>query len=240
MEDEKIIDDIKKFGWSIILIEATEYLPSFGYTVGLWGNFGHPELISFGFTTETLHSILNIGGELVKEGRHLEVNKDYDDFFENVTAQFVHVDGNNLRDYFGYAIWFYGTTDFQALQLVWNDRDNKYPWEKDFEKEFIYRQPLLDRNADFKFREEKKLAVFTTRQWLKGDKPIVRVVHEDDGSWQFLTGNQLPEDIRIVALEEIALNDPTVNEVFNLDYGKAADRECVGGKWIRSNVTDQE
>jgi hypothetical protein len=36
-----------------------------------------------------------------------------------------------------------------------------------FDEEFIYRQPLLDRNADFKFREADNLAVFTTRQWIE-------------------------------------------------------------------------
>jgi hypothetical protein len=73
-----------------------------------------------------------------------------------------------------------------ASQLVWTDRNGNYPWDKDYEEEFIYRQPLLDRNANFKFREAKNVAVFTTRQWLDEKKPILRVVHDADGDWQFL------------------------------------------------------
>jgi hypothetical protein len=240
MEDNKLIEDIEKYGWTVILIEATEYLPSFAYTVGLWKSYNHPELISFGLTTKTLHSILNVGGELVRDGYQLQVGSDYDDFFKNGIAQFIQVDPRSLRDYYGYAIWFNKTSDFPALQLVWTDRNNKYPWDTDFEEEFLYRQPLLDRNADFKFREEKNLAVFTTRQWIEEKKPILRVVHDEDGDWQFLTGDQMPKDIKIVALEQMTLRDKTLNDLFNLDYGESAERSFVGDKWLRSSVQCEE
>ncbi len=125
------------------------------------------------------------------------------------------------------------------MQLVWTDRNGNYPWDKDYEEEFIYRQPLLDRNANFKFREAKNVAVFTTRQWLEEKKPILRVVHDADGDWQFLTGDQMPEDIKIVALEQMTLRDPTLNDVFNLDYREEANRNFVGDKWIRNSSKDE-
>lgn len=37
-EFEKINSDIDKYGFSVILIEATDYLPSFAYSIGLWKN----------------------------------------------------------------------------------------------------------------------------------------------------------------------------------------------------------
>jgi hypothetical protein len=239
VDDDKLLDDIKKFGWTVILIETSDYLPGFGYTVGLWKNYNHPELISFGLSTETLHAILNIGGEIVKSGTQLLKHKTYDDFFENGPAQFLNVDHANTPDYFGYAIWFNDSSDFPAMQLIWTDRNKRFPWEADFEEEFIFKQPLLDRNANFKFREKENLAVFTTRQWIELNKPILRVVHDDDGDWQFLTGDQMPEDIRIVALKELILLDKTLNDIFNLDYGESAARDNIGGKWTRTDAPDE-
>ena len=99
---------------------------------------------------------------------------------------------------------------------------------------------MLDRNAHFKYREAKNLATFTTKQWLDLNKPILRVVHEVDGDWLFLTGDQLQEDIKIVALEELILRDKTLNDVFNLDYGQAADRDRIGGQWTRSKVKNED
>jgi hypothetical protein len=50
----------------------------------------------------------------------------------------------------------------------------------------------------------------------------------------------MPEDIKIVALEELVLRDKTLNEVFDLDYGEAADRDSIGGQWKRSKVENEE
>ena len=239
-DDSKTTSDIEKYGLSVIIIEATAYLPSFAYSIGLWQKFKHPEIICFGLTTKTLGALINDVADLVKEGQTIETNKTYNDFFENGKTEFIKVDSRNLSDYFGTAIDFYDTKVFPALQFVWTDRNNKFPWETDFEEEFIYRQPLLDRNADFKFREVKNLATFTTRQWIEQHKPILRVIHDTDGDWQFLTGDQMPDDIKIVALEQLVLRDKTLNEVFNLEYGEEAEREVLGGHWTRSKGEHDE
>jgi hypothetical protein len=239
--EEKLSSEIDEFGWKVILLEATDYLPSFAYTIGLWHNYNHPELISFGLTTKTLADILNIGGDLVKSGQVISIGKTYDDFFENSKTEFIKVDSGNIPDYFGYAInSFYGANSFSALQLVWTDRKDNFPWNIKYEEEFKFKQPLLDRNAEFKFREEKNLAIFTTRQWLDLNKPILRVVHDEDGDWQFLTGDQMPEDAKVVCLEEMVLRDKTLNEVFDLDYGEQAERESIGGQWFRMDVEYDE
>jgi hypothetical protein len=107
--------------------------------------------------------------------------------------------------------------------------------EENFEEEFLYQQPLLDRNVEFKFNEDKHLSIFTTRQWLEEHKPILRVVHDHDGDWQFLTGDQIPEDIRVVSLSEIVRSDQTLNEVFDLEYGEVAERALIGEEWERDH-----
>jgi hypothetical protein len=238
--DHKINEDVRNYGWSVIMIEATEYLPSFAYTIGLWKNYNHPEIIVFGLTVKTLHEVLNIAAENIKNGKVYQTNTNCSDFFNEGYSQLICVDPRNIRDYFGYAIWFNGGPEFPARQLVWTDRKNKFPWQDGYDEEFLYRQPLLDRNADFKFREVKNLGVFTTRQWLQQNKPILHVVHDEDGDWQFLTGDQMPEDVKLVALEQMVLGDNSLNDVFNLDYGEQASRDSVTGEWKRSKAVLEE
>lgn len=43
----------------------------------------------------------------------------------------------------------------------------------------------------------------------------------------------MPDDIRIVALEQLVLQDNTLNEVFDLEYGQSVERDCLGGPWIK-------
>ena len=229
---------IDKYGLSVKLIQSTDYLPSFAYSIGLWTTYRHPEIICFGLKTKTLHAIINDVADLVKNGKSIKKNMTYYDIFENSKAEFLEVDNRNLRDYFGFAIDFYNSSDFPALQLIWTDRNNKFPWEDNFENEFLHKQPLLDRNADFKFLEANNLAVFTTMQWLDLSRPILQVVHDNNGDWQFLTDDQIPDDIRIVALKEIIDRDTTLNEVFNLEFGETAKRDFIGDSWTRSIVED--
>nr|MBP6387351.1 DUF4262 domain-containing protein [Pseudarcicella sp.] len=74
---EKLLSDIEKYGLTVILVRATDYLPSFAYTIGLWKNYKHPEIIGFGLKIETLHTVLNDIAELVKNGQTIELNKNY-------------------------------------------------------------------------------------------------------------------------------------------------------------------
>ena len=239
-DEEKTESNIEKYGLTVIVLKATDYLPAFAYSIGLWKTFKHPEIICFGLTTKTLQVLINDVAELVKQGTIINANKKYNDFLENSDTQFVNVNPSYYTHYFGTAINYYNSEQFPALQFVWTDRNNKFPWDNDFEEEFKYRQPLLDRNIDFKFREEKNLGIFTTIQWLELAKPILRVVHDEDGDWQFLTGDQIPEDIKLVALEQMTLRDKTLNEIFDLDYNEEAEREFVGAKWTRARTQDDD
>ncbi len=238
--DVQTESNIEKYGLTVIILEATEYLPAFAYSIGLWKTFKHPEIICFGLTTKNLHALINDVAELVKQGQIIATNKNYDEFFNNADTQFVNVDPSYFSNYFGTAINYYNSEKFPALQFVWTDRNNKFPWDTDYEEDFQYRQPLLDRNVDFKFREARNLGIFTTRQWIELDNPILRVVHDEDGDWQFLTGDQMPDDIKLVALEQMTLRDKTLNEIFDLDYGEEAEREFVGAEWTRAATQNED
>ncbi|WP_217643846.1 DUF4262 domain-containing protein [Pedobacter rhizosphaerae] len=228
--------NVEKFGLQVIMVNATNYSPSFAYSIGLWESYEHPEIICFGLSTELGHAIINDVAEKIKSGQKLESGKIYSEIFKSGKAIFLDVDQLNINDYFGPALEFYAGRPFNALQLVWTDRGDKFPWEESFEQDLVYTQPLLDRNADFKFPEPKNLASFTTRQWLEEHKPILQVVHEYDGDWQFLTGDQMPEDIKLVALSSLILKDNTLNQLFDLEYGQMAEREFIGGPWHRSTM----
>ena len=46
----------------------------------------------------------------------------------------------------------------------------------------------------------------------------------------------MPDDIKVVALEQLVLRDETLNEVFDLEYNEEAKREVIGGQWKRNKV----
>jgi hypothetical protein len=233
LETEKaIIDNIEKFGCHLALIEDDNYLPGFVYSIGLFKNYNHPEIICFGLKSNVMGTIINHVCDLIKKGENFAVGKLYAEFLEGYNVQFIKVNEEYYPNYLGYATWFYDKSfDFPVLQLVWPDMQNNFPWDKDFNPDFTRRQPLLDRNTDFKFYEKRNLGVYTTKQIFQGE-PILYVYHNENGDWQFhASDNPKIEDAILVCLEEIIKLDPSVNNIYHLQYGWSASRKSPEEDW---------
>ena len=179
-----------------------------------------------------MNAMLNHACELIKQGITFEPNKPYQGFLKDYEIQFLKVTESFYADYVGYAGWFYDNSfDFPLLQIVWPDKQHKFPWDNDFNPKWRFRQPLLDRNTDFKFYEERSLGVYTTKQAFEGN-PILFVYHDENGDWQFHTSSSPnPEDAKLVCLEEITKLDPTINEIYHLQCGWRAWRESPNSDW---------
>lgn len=228
---DAISNNIQQHGFHIALIESDNYLPGFAYTIGLYQTYGHPEIICFGLQPKVLGAVLSLAGNSIKEGKSLQASRLYGGFLEGYEVQFLPVREEHYPDYLGYAGWFYQGWDFPVLQLLWPDKGQLFPWEPSFNPDWKFKQPLLDRNVDFKFYEERNLGVYTTKHFLEGS-PILFVYHDEDGDWQFHTEHDSQTaDIIIVCLEEIARRDPSVNKVYYLPYGGSAWRENPDDPW---------
>ena len=235
--EKRIIDTVAKHGWQISMIESDGYNPSFAYTIGLVKTFGHPELIVFGLDTRLMDELLNIAGDLIKNGQNIQLNKDYNNFLENYNCQFIGVHKDYYSDYLGYCTWFNNGINFDVYQLVWPNKKGNFPWNKGDDERFDFRQPLLDRKVDFKYLEPDNLATYTTKYVIDLEKPILEVYHENDGDWQFLCGTTNDSnDLKVVCLREIVNLDKSVNELFNLGLGERAWRESHNDKWIREKI----
>lgn len=228
---EKIVSDIKNYGCHLICIESDGYLPSFVYSIGLFEKFNHPEIIVFGLDIDLMGLLINNIKDEIKKGHVFKTGELYADHIDGFKIQFLEVAQVNYNDYFGYAGWYYDSFNFPVLEFIWPDKENKWPWEENFNDNWKHKQPLLDRNQDFKYHEEKNLGVFTTNQFLNG-KPILHVYHDENGDWQFHTEHEpnLSES-KLMCLEEVINIDPTLNEVYFLNYGESASRDNIGGDW---------
>lgn len=84
---------------------------------------------------------------------------------------------------------------------------------------------------DWFFEDDPLTACFTTKSVL-GGAPIVRVVHDFDGDWQF-HGEDGDPDAVLVALEVIVKGDPSINQLHDLPYGWGAERNTPSTPWMR-------
>jgi len=59
---------------------------------------------------------------------------------------------------------------------------------------------------------------------------------DKEGYWFFLPLGE--PDLKLVPLEELVKADPTLNDVFDLDYGECANRKFIGGQWKREDYEE--
>jgi hypothetical protein len=92
--------------------------------------------------------------------------------------------------------------------------------------------------TDFKFKEKRNFAVFTVKQIMLENKPILFVGHnKEDGAWQFLSGDLVKaKDAMLVSLEELVAKDPTLNDIADLPKGWQASRSSIKEDWFRVQV----
>jgi hypothetical protein len=231
--EKKTVSDVEKYGFNVAQIPGDGYSPSFAYTIGLYKTYGYPELICFGLNLDLLHSVLWSGKELLDKQPIPDQSIGYPDFLGDYDVRLLTVDKAWYKYYFGYGIWFNQSWKFPALQIVWPDKQALFPWEDGFNPAWKAGQPLLERNLDFKFREKRNVAVFTTRQVLEG-LPILR-------DWQFLSDTTYElDDLKIVTLEEIVKRDPTLNDLFQLNYGWQARRLVEAADWQKEEYESEE
>jgi hypothetical protein len=134
--ERSFVAEIKEHGWFRTSVLGDDEGPGFAYTTGFWVNANQPELITFSIKQTVVH---NVFWELFRDttaGRPLPVGVRTDDVFANLPAYVFPVAKRHYPDFLGWSRWFYGGDDFPCLQIVWPDRDGRFPWEPDFDTEF--------------------------------------------------------------------------------------------------------
>ncbi len=130
--------DILEHGCQVIAVEAGPRSPDFSYSVGLFLNFLHPEILIMGLSSQSCHKAINqLCGEAAA-GRVLREGDERPDLVEVLRpVKFVPVDKQRYYDYLGYAAWFYRSLLFRSsppmepkfpvLQGLWADKNLLYP-----------------------------------------------------------------------------------------------------------------
>src|SRR5262249_44793827 len=131
---------------------------------------------------------------------------------------------------------FYRESEFPVLQCVWPDKKHVFPWEPGFDTGFFRAQRVLGPVGSWPegwpFPDPPNLAVFTTRKICEATRPILLVSRDDEGSWQFLTGEPVTaSDLLIIGLGEAFALDASLGELGNLQPGWQARRDQPGSPW---------
>jgi hypothetical protein len=123
---------VGQHGWMIQAVGASDNEPAFCYTVGL-SDYDHPEFIMFGLPFEVSAHLLNDLGERVRgavkftDGAIVEdLLKDYPVYLMEVTDPSQHLNVAHA----------YAEGPVKALQVVWPDSEQRFPWDPGYPAEY--------------------------------------------------------------------------------------------------------
>jgi hypothetical protein len=88
------------------------------------------------------------------------------------------------------------------------------------------------------FPDAPQTVVFTTRNVVEEGAPILIVTHDQgDGAWQFRpAAAPAAAEGRIVSLQEMVFNDPSLFELADLPMGWRAVRDSINSPWRRHPI----
>jgi hypothetical protein len=143
----KILSDVASQHCHVIKVLRGESNPPFAYSIGLYENFAHPEILVVGLDLDLMHRLINGMKDLISAGTRFSPGSRCSEILNNLDCEFRPVAPLHYANLFGQASWFYGGDDFPVLQCVWPDRQGRFPGERDFDLTFSDLQPTYESAA---------------------------------------------------------------------------------------------
>jgi hypothetical protein len=142
--DAKLLETLEQWGWFVTKVAGGDGEPAFAYSMGLYENFLHPELIIFGLDLDVMHRLIDDAAKRIRRGHRYEEGRRYDDLLQVYPCEFRKVDPSRHNGLVNWAIWYYQSLPFPVVQLVWPDPAGLFPWEAGFDERYRERQPTLE------------------------------------------------------------------------------------------------
>jgi hypothetical protein len=143
--DEILFRNVREHGCHLMGIAAEAQTPAYVFSIGLYLNYAHAELVLFGLDPKDACAVINAVRDRAAAGRRYVAGDVCDDLPLERKVCFVEVPLRAYEAYLGTAIWFYARLlrPFPCLQIVWPDREGRFPWEAGYDVSLKTYQPVL-------------------------------------------------------------------------------------------------
>jgi hypothetical protein len=171
--DQRVTEDVKRYGWHVTYVREESGLPGWTFSIGLFETFKHPEVLIFGLSMDVSTAVINRLGKSIESGKVYEAGFYYPEVFESIECVFHSVEPIWFPVFLGTATRFYKECEFPVLQCIWPDKDQRFPWSRQFRANLHNAQPWLFRKYLTDARVERFLyASEDTQEFLIALKDI--------------------------------------------------------------------
>ena len=138
---EEIRQRVREQGWDVVSVAAQAGIPPHSYTAGL-ALGGLHEFIVFGFSPELARPVLSDLAQRARDGERFPTNVGLEDVLPGMPAVLLEVPRVEADHYLAAARGC-APTNLRALQIVWPDERDLFPWQDGYDEVFRGRQIVL-------------------------------------------------------------------------------------------------
>ena len=145
---EKIEWMIETHGWAMEPVaprtDTDPPLAGYVYTIGFPEALGFPELVVFGLTPATARGLFDMVAGLLRDGTEIPVGVDLTGLFDNdLRCRFAPIAPDEVPPLLGTAVAWRKGRPFDAVHLLWPDRNGFLPHEAGFDRRMVLAQPVV-------------------------------------------------------------------------------------------------
>lgn len=143
--ESEVLRDVEQNGVQLFFDEIAEPETTRAFTLGLWHLRQRPEVVAFGLPEELAGRVLELVADDVEEGVTYQVGQQHEGIVHGYPVTFGKVSAAQVRALLPELVEAYGSDDVPVLQLVYPDRQGRWPWDPDVREGFCEAQPVLER-----------------------------------------------------------------------------------------------
>jgi hypothetical protein len=114
------------------------------YTIGYPEAFGFPEVVLFGLTPSAARGLFDMIAELLRGGTEIPLGVELTGFFDGeLRCVFAPIAPHVVHDLLTTAVAWRRGAPFEAVQLLWPDRNGFLPTEPGFDHRMVLAQPVV-------------------------------------------------------------------------------------------------
>ena len=237
-DKEQILRQVCDHQCSVICIEGDDDTPPFGFSIGLWQQFRHPEILISGLEHTIAHPFVNACRDAVKAGHIMSPGHSYGGLLappHRAAMQMVHPD--HLEAYMSAATWFYEGSEFPVLQAFWPDVQGRFPWDPECGLGAAMRQPRLQPAWAFRGMLVTHL-VHTLHSIVHRERAVMLVRRLGTQDWEFTSPREAVQEDDLVRapIGVVVQSDATLSQLAQLPVGMQAQRAHAGEEWHVSPI----
>lgn len=125
---EMVDNNIEKNGFHVTYVLEQEDCTPFGYSTGLFKNFGIPEAFVSGLPNGLTNTLITNYAQTFKD-KEVPLNKKLDTLIDRFPTYLIEVKNEALSEKILSSIRFYENNHFKSVQIIFPDLTGKFPEE---------------------------------------------------------------------------------------------------------------